>query len=74
MALSEAAAKSHVFVSYSRKDSSEFADGLAAALEERGFDAFLDKQDILPGEDWKARLGGLIAAADTVVFLLSPSR
>jgi WD40 repeat protein len=71
VAVSEAAAKSHVFISYSRKDTA-FADSLVAALLERGFNAYLDKKDIAPGEDWKDRLGKLIEAADTVVFLLSP--
>ena len=60
-----------VFVSYSRKDL-PFAQMLVAALVERGFDAFLDKTDIAPGEPWKERLAGLIAAADTVVFVVSP--
>jgi hypothetical protein len=45
---------------------------LVGALAARGFDAFLDKTDIAPGEPWKERLGGLIAAADTVVFAISP--
>jgi TIR domain len=69
----EAAAgnRAKVFVSYSRKDLS-FAQMLVGALGERGFDAFLDKTDIAPGEPWKERLGGLIAAADTVVFAISP--
>ncbi len=49
-----------------------FAQMLVAALTERGFDAFLDKTDIAPGEPWKERLAGLIAAADTVVFAVSP--
>jgi hypothetical protein len=68
-----AAASSYakVFVSYSRKDL-PFAQMLVAALVERGFDAFLDKTDIAPGEPWKERLAGLIAAADTVVFVVSP--
>jgi tetratricopeptide (TPR) repeat protein len=45
---------------------------LVAALAERGFDAFLDKTDIAPGEPWQERLAGLIATADTVVFSVSP--
>jgi hypothetical protein len=49
-----------------------FAQSLVEALTERGFDAFLDKTGIAPGEPWKERLGGLIAAADTVVFAISP--
>ena len=63
--------RAKVFVSYSRKDSA-FAQMLVGALAERGFDAFLDKTDIAPGEPWKERLAGLIATADTVVFSVSP--
>ena len=63
--------RAKVFVSYSRKDMA-FAQMMVAALAERGFDAFLDKTDIAPGEPWRERLGGLIAAADTVVFSVSP--
>jgi len=33
---------------------------------------FLDRHDIAAGEDWEARLGGLIAQSDTVVFVVSP--
>jgi hypothetical protein len=60
-----------VFISYSRKDAA-FAELLRAGLNERGFDAYLDRQDILPGEDWRRRLDGLILAADAVVFVISP--
>ena len=63
--------RAKVFVSYSRKDLA-FAQMLVGALAERGFDAFLDKTDIAPGEPWKERLAGLIATADTVVFTVSP--
>ena len=63
--------RAKVFVSYSRKDLA-FAQMMVGALAERGFDAFLDKTDIAPGEPWKERLAGLIATADTVVFTVSP--
>ena len=63
--------RTRVFVSYSRKDL-PFAQLLVSALDERGFEAFLDKTDIAPGEPWQERLAGLIAAADTVVFVISP--
>src|ERR1700685_4544654 len=63
--------RAKVFVSYSRKDMS-FAQMLVGALAERGFDAFLDKTDIAPGEPWQERLAGLLATADTVVFAVSP--
>src|SRR5262245_13182385 len=64
--------KLKVFISYSRKDSAEFADELVAGLEYGGFAPFLDRHDIAAGEDWEARLGGLIAQSDTVVFVVSP--
>src|SRR6201990_498966 len=64
--------KLKVFISYSRKDSAEFADELVAGLEYGGFAPSFDRHDIAAGEDWEARLGGLIAQSDTVVFVVSP--
>jgi TIR domain len=61
-----------VFVSYARDDL-EFADQLVSALEAFDFDLLIDREGISAGEDWQRRLGALIAEADTVVFLLSPS-
>src|SRR6516165_10597233 len=72
MADTGASEKLKVFISYSRKDSAEFADELVAGLEYGGFAPFLDRHDIAAGEDWEARLGGLIAQSDTVVFVVSP--
>ena len=69
--IAAASSRAKVFVSYSRKDL-PFAQMLVEALGAREFDAFLDKTDIAPGEPWKERLAGLIAAADTVVFAISP--
>src|SRR5215468_11031495 len=60
-----------VFISYSRKDE-DFAQDLLAGLRVAGFEPYLDKHDIAAGEDWEARLGRLIEAADTVVFVISP--
>lgn len=59
------------FLSYSREDS-EFALELVNALQACGFEAFIDQEDIAPGEPWEERLGGLIESADTVVYILSP--
>jgi hypothetical protein len=61
-----------VFLSYSRRDSSEFADELVGGLELAGFAPFFDRHDIAAGEDWEARLGGLMQEADTVVLIVSP--
>lgn len=60
-----------VFVSYSRADAA-FADELVGALEWAGYAVSIDRASIIEGEDWRRRLGALIADADTVVFLLSP--
>ena len=65
------AGKLKVFISYSRKDE-DFAQELLAGLQLAGFEPYLDKHDIAAGEDWEARLGRLIEAADTVVFVISP--
>ena len=64
--------KLKVFISYSRKDCSDFAEELVAGLELAGFAPFLDRHDIAAGEDWENRLGGLIQEADSVVFVISP--
>lgn len=61
-----------VFISYARKDGGSFAEELVDALDVAGFNAFLDRNDIAAGEDWEKRLEGLIAAADTVVFVMTP--
>ena len=69
----DAAAKptTTLFVSYSRKDT-RFVDALVEALEARGYDVKVDRSDIAPGEDWRARIEALILAADAVVFVISP--
>ena len=60
-----------VFISYSRKDE-DFAQELLVGLQIAGFEPYLDQHDIAAGEDWEQRLGRLIEAADTVVFVISP--
>lgn len=65
------AGKLKVFISYSRTDES-FADELRLGLEDKGYTVTIDKYSIRKGEDWKNRLRKLIAACDTVVFVLSP--
>src|SRR5262249_34894165 len=72
MANGGAGEKLKVFISYSHKDSEAFADELVAGLEYGGFAPFLDPHDIAAGEDWEARVGGLIEQSDIVVFVVSP--
>jgi formylglycine-generating enzyme required for sulfatase activity len=69
---SDSRLKLKVFVSYSRRDAAEFADELVAGLELAGFEPLIDRHDVAAGEDWEARLGGLIAQSDTVVFVVTP--
>ena len=64
--------KVKIFISYSRRDSNDFAEELVAGLELAGFAPFLDRHDIAPGEPWEDRLSGLIQQADTVVYVISP--
>jgi len=45
---------------------------LLQGLQPLGFAPFLDRHDIAAGEDWEARLLGLIQTADTVVYVISP--
>jgi hypothetical protein len=65
-------ARARVFISYSRRDL-ENAEHLRDHLIAAGFDAFLDKHDISPGEPWRERLSALISSAEKIVFLISPS-
>ncbi len=65
------APKAKVFISYARKDLT-FADQLAAALKNRGFQILMDRSDIYAFEDWWKRIEVLIEQSDTVVFILSP--
>ena len=67
------AEKLKVFISYARADGAALAEELVTGLGLIGFGPFLDRHDIAAGEDWEARLGGLIQSADIVVFIISPA-
>ena len=60
-----------VFISYSRADKA-FAADLVLGLAACGFAAYIDREDIAAGEVWQKRLAGLIAEADTIVYVISP--
>lgn len=59
-----------VFISYSRSEV-RFADELELFLSNSGYRPLIDRNAIDAGEAWKDRLGDLILAADSVVFVLS---
>jgi hypothetical protein len=62
--------KLKVFISYSRAQVA-FADQLELALNDKGHDVLIDRHSIAKGEDFQKRLGEMILACDTVVFILS---
>lgn len=66
------AGKLKIFISYARADATDFARELLNGLRLTGFEPKLDIHDIAKGEDWEKRLGGLIAEADTIVFVVTP--
>ena len=41
-----------IFFSYSRADGSEFALRLAVDLKQKGFDVWIDQEDIRAGSEW----------------------
>ena len=59
-----------VFISYSRRDIA-FVDRLQTALDARGIEVFVDRDDIEKGESWWLRIQQLILASDTIIFVLS---
>jgi len=80
-ALKESAVKSrkvmtetagHVFLSYSRRDA-QFALRLATDLHKAGIMVWVDQREIAPGERWDNAVQTALAAAPTVIVLLSPA-
>ena len=67
-----ASERTRLFISYSRRDEASVL-ALVRLLESDGsIDAFLDKDDILPAEAWRARLAALIRQTDAFVLCVSP--
>ena len=64
--------KTRVFISYSRTDM-EFANSIDAALRSQGIETLIDRNAIGDLENWRKRIGDLIAQSDAVVFILSPA-
>ena len=62
---------SHVFVSYSRKDS-ETVDHIVARLDEDKFDAWMDREEIHGGDLWREEIVEAIDNAYAFVLMLSP--
>jgi hypothetical protein len=63
---------SHVFLSYARRDQ-RFADRLVTALEERGVNVWVDREDIPGGAAWESAIGEALSASSAVLVVLSPA-
>jgi hypothetical protein len=60
-----------VFLSYKRGDSDGVADQLRYGLQDRGFDVFLDRYSVPPGDDFQRRLDVELSDKAFVVLLES---
>lgn len=65
------ALKSHLFISYSRRDG-EFVDRLITALDRRGMRTWVDRSGIAGGEVWKASITEAIRECVAFLIVLSP--
>ncbi|MFN0085813.1 MAG: TIR domain-containing protein [Blastocatellia bacterium] len=60
------------FISYASRDGEFYAAHLAKALEQRGFDCFLDNQSYSKGDDWRAVGTAAIRRTSQLVLVGSP--
>jgi WD40 repeat protein len=60
-----------VFISYSRQDK-DFVERLHRALADRGYEVWVDWDDIPPSAEWFEEIRAGIASADGVVYVISP--
>jgi len=60
-----------VFISYSRRDS-ETVENIISQLEAAGIDAWLDREDIKPGKQWRSQIVEAIDTAEAFILNLSP--
>jgi hypothetical protein len=61
-----------VFLSYSRDDAS-MVDRVARDLEHQGFLVWMDRQNLIPGQEWLSQINRAISEADFMIAFLSES-
>ncbi|MEK7277268.1 MAG: TIR domain-containing protein [Chloroflexota bacterium] len=61
-----------IFISYSRKDI-EFVDWLHQELTSRGYDVWLDREDIGAGDSWRKQISQGIRESPIFVLVISPN-
>ncbi|MDO9301524.1 MAG: TIR domain-containing protein [Anaerolineales bacterium] len=71
MAEKNGSRKTKIFISYSRKNKL-FVRKLNKAMDENGFEAWVDWEGIPLSADWMAEITAAIEASDTFVFVISP--
>jgi hypothetical protein len=62
--------RTRIFIAYAVEDAPT-ADRLYAALEARGYDPWLDRRKLLPGQNWPQRIEEAIEGADFFVACFS---
>jgi len=60
-----------VFISYSRRDS-ETVESIVSQLDAEGIDAWLDREEIKPGKQWRKQIVEAIDTAEAFILHLSP--
>jgi hypothetical protein len=60
-----------VFISYIGKDGA-LAKEVVVSLEDAGLDAWYDKREILPGDNWAEKISEGLKESDAMVVLLTP--
>jgi len=61
-----------VFINYSHKDAA-LAAQLADRLKDAGLEAWFDKWEILPGDNWAEKTSEGLKESDAMVVLLTPN-
>lgn len=62
----------HIFINYARADST-FVDSLYDLLVSEGFRPWMDRRDILAGEDWKLAIDSAVENASVFLAVISES-
>lgn len=61
------------FISYVRKETLEYARGLQMELSQQGFTCFLDKSDIIPSQDFEARIKKEVQRSKALLLVCTES-